>query len=231
MAGRCPKCRLRTAEVAAEVLELAHRIAPIGNPNAVSDAGVGAQLVQRLSARRASSTFASTCPTCRRTYAAARDCRGRTSSGLERQATEVGAAALAIVNGRMHAFVSAKILDGKMVASHLWRELSARVQALARCRRSAAAPGDRALRRRAGRPRSMPPALRGRRTAWASSRWRWCRRTACSSPTCRRASAPSIATPSISGIVVAQPLPAHLDTPAVLELIDPAEGRRRRRPR
>jgi formiminotetrahydrofolate cyclodeaminase len=35
---------LRTAQVAAEVLALAQRIAPIGNPNASSDAGVAAQL-------------------------------------------------------------------------------------------------------------------------------------------------------------------------------------------
>jgi formiminotetrahydrofolate cyclodeaminase len=35
---------LRTAQVAAEVLDMAQRIAPIGNPNAVSDAGVAAQL-------------------------------------------------------------------------------------------------------------------------------------------------------------------------------------------
>lgn len=35
---------LRTATVAAEVLDLAQRIAPISNPNAVSDAGVAAQL-------------------------------------------------------------------------------------------------------------------------------------------------------------------------------------------
>ena len=35
---------LRTAEVAAEVLELAQTVAPIGNRNAVSDAGVAAQL-------------------------------------------------------------------------------------------------------------------------------------------------------------------------------------------
>ena len=40
-AARVP---LRTAVVAAEVLELARRIAPIGNRNAVSDAGVAAQL-------------------------------------------------------------------------------------------------------------------------------------------------------------------------------------------
>jgi formiminotetrahydrofolate cyclodeaminase len=40
-AARVP---LRTAEVAAEVLGLAHAIAPIGNRNAVSDAGVAAQL-------------------------------------------------------------------------------------------------------------------------------------------------------------------------------------------
>lgn len=35
---------LRTAQVSAEVLDLAERIAPISNPNAVSDAGVAAQL-------------------------------------------------------------------------------------------------------------------------------------------------------------------------------------------
>ena len=35
---------LATAEAAAEVLRLAERIAPIGNPNAVSDAGVAAEL-------------------------------------------------------------------------------------------------------------------------------------------------------------------------------------------
>jgi formiminotetrahydrofolate cyclodeaminase len=35
---------LRTAQVAAEVLDMAQRIAPIGNPNAVSDVGVAAQL-------------------------------------------------------------------------------------------------------------------------------------------------------------------------------------------
>ncbi len=40
-AARVP---LRTAEVAAEVLELAYTIAPIGNRNAASDAGVAAQL-------------------------------------------------------------------------------------------------------------------------------------------------------------------------------------------
>lgn len=40
-AARVP---LRTATVAAEVLDLAQRIAPIGNPHAVSDAGVAAQL-------------------------------------------------------------------------------------------------------------------------------------------------------------------------------------------
>jgi formiminotetrahydrofolate cyclodeaminase len=40
-AARVP---LQTATVAAEVLDLAQRIAPIGNRNAVSDAGVAAQL-------------------------------------------------------------------------------------------------------------------------------------------------------------------------------------------
>jgi glutamate formiminotransferase/formiminotetrahydrofolate cyclodeaminase len=35
---------LRTAEVASDVLSLAERVAPIGNPHAASDAGVAAQL-------------------------------------------------------------------------------------------------------------------------------------------------------------------------------------------
>ena len=43
---------LRAAVVASEVLDLAERIAPIGNRNAASDAGVAAQLAARRPARR-----------------------------------------------------------------------------------------------------------------------------------------------------------------------------------
>ncbi len=39
-----PRSRCGPPRWLLEVLDLAHRIAPIGNPNAVSDAGVGAQL-------------------------------------------------------------------------------------------------------------------------------------------------------------------------------------------
>ena len=42
---RSTEAPLRTARVAREALELARRIAPIGNRNAVSDAGVAAQLL------------------------------------------------------------------------------------------------------------------------------------------------------------------------------------------
>ena len=90
---------LRTAEVAAEVLELAHRIAPIGNPNAVSDAGVGAQLASAsvrgaiLNGRINLPYLPADAP---RHHAAASD-----ADRLERQAAEVEAATLAIVNGRI----------------------------------------------------------------------------------------------------------------------------------
>ena len=90
---------LRTAEVAAEVLELAHRIAPIGNPNAVSDAGVGAQL-SSASVRGAILNVRINLP-----YLPAdsplRDTAAADVERLERRATEVEAATLAIVNGRI----------------------------------------------------------------------------------------------------------------------------------
>jgi formiminotetrahydrofolate cyclodeaminase len=90
---------LRTAEVAAEVLELAHRIAPIGNPNAVSDAGVGAQLAG-ASVRGAILNVRINLP-----YLPAdaplRGTAAADAERMERQATDVEAATLAIVNGRI----------------------------------------------------------------------------------------------------------------------------------
>lgn len=90
---------LRTAEMAAEVLDLAHRIAPIGNPNAVSDAGVGAQLASAsirgaiLNVRINLPHLPADAPL--RTTAAA------AANRLERQASDVEAATLTIVNGRI----------------------------------------------------------------------------------------------------------------------------------
>lgn len=90
---------LRTAEVAAEVLDLAQRIAPIGNPNAVSDAGVGAQLAS-ASVRGAILNVRINLP-----YLPAdaplRDTAGADADRLERRAAEVESATLAIVNGRI----------------------------------------------------------------------------------------------------------------------------------
>ena len=90
---------LRTAEVAAEALELAQRIAPIGNPNAVSDAGVAAQLAG-ASVRGAVLKIRINLP-----YLPAgsplRDTAAADADRLERQATDVEAATLAIVNRRI----------------------------------------------------------------------------------------------------------------------------------
>jgi len=90
---------LRTAEVAVEVLELAHQVAPIGNPNAVSDAGVGAQLAS-ASVRGAILNVRINLP-----YLPAesplRETAAADADRLERQAANVEAATLAIVNGRI----------------------------------------------------------------------------------------------------------------------------------
>lgn len=90
---------LRTAETAAEVLQLAHTIAPIGNPNAVSDAGVGAQLAG-AAVRGAVLNVRINLP-----YLPAdaplRDTAAADADRLERQATDVEAATLAMVNGRI----------------------------------------------------------------------------------------------------------------------------------
>jgi glutamate formiminotransferase/formiminotetrahydrofolate cyclodeaminase len=90
---------LRTAEVAAEVLDLAHRIAPIGNPNAVSDAGVGAQLAS-AAVRGAVLNVRINLP-----YLPAgaplRETAAADATRLERYAADVEEATLAIVNGRI----------------------------------------------------------------------------------------------------------------------------------
>lgn len=90
---------LRTAEVAVEVLDLAHRIAPIGNPNAVSDAGVGGQLASAavhgaILNVRINLPYLPADSALRGTAAVEAD-------RLERRAAKVEADTLAIVNGRI----------------------------------------------------------------------------------------------------------------------------------
>jgi methylenetetrahydrofolate dehydrogenase (NADP+)/methenyltetrahydrofolate cyclohydrolase len=118
--------------------------------------------------------------------------------------------------------VTARLLDGRAVAARLWRDLSERGEALA-------AETD-------ARPRlaiirfteAGPPAV------YASSLSRAARSVGVEpidvmppegvalSDLAARIGALN-RDPSISGIVVAQPVPAHLDAAAVLALIDPAK--------
>ena len=118
--------------------------------------------------------------------------------------------------------MSAKLLDGRAVASRLWRELSERVSALE------AAGLD--------QPRLAVIRLdeRGPSAVYAASLSRAARSVGIEpievlppagvqlSDLAARIGALN-RDPSISGIVVAQPLPAHLDAPSVLSLIDPAK--------
>lgn len=90
---------LRTAQVAAEVLELARAIAPIGNANAVSDAGVAAQLAGAairgaLLNVRINLPYLPAGEPLRVTAATA-------ATELERMAIEVERAALDVVAGRI----------------------------------------------------------------------------------------------------------------------------------
>jgi methylenetetrahydrofolate dehydrogenase (NADP+)/methenyltetrahydrofolate cyclohydrolase len=118
--------------------------------------------------------------------------------------------------------VSARILDGRAVASRMWRELSGRVQAL-----------DEAT---GTRPRLAVVRFdeRGPSAVYAASLARAARSVGIEpievvppggvqlSDLAARIGALN-RDPEISGIVVAQPMPGHLDAPAVLELIDPAK--------
>ena len=118
--------------------------------------------------------------------------------------------------------MSAKILDGKVVASRLWRELSARVEALD------AASG--------ARPRLAVVRFdaRGPSAVYAASLARASRSIGIEpievvppdgvqlSDLAARIGALN-RDPDIAGIVVAQPMPSHLDAPDVLELIEPAK--------
>jgi methylenetetrahydrofolate dehydrogenase (NADP+)/methenyltetrahydrofolate cyclohydrolase len=118
--------------------------------------------------------------------------------------------------------VSAKILDGRVVASHMWRELSVRLQAVA----EAGAPQPRLAVVRFDE--------RGPSAVYAASLARAARSVGIEpievvppegvqlSDLAARIGALN-RDPDVAGIVVAQPMPAHLDAPAVLELIDPAK--------
>jgi methylenetetrahydrofolate dehydrogenase (NADP+)/methenyltetrahydrofolate cyclohydrolase len=118
--------------------------------------------------------------------------------------------------------VSARLLDGRAVASRLWRELSERVATLEQSSDI--------------RPRLAVIRLdqRGPSAVYAASLGRAAHSVGIEpvevvppegvqlSDLAARIGALN-RDPSISGIVVAQPLPAHLDTPTVLGLIDPAK--------
>jgi methylenetetrahydrofolate dehydrogenase (NADP+)/methenyltetrahydrofolate cyclohydrolase len=118
--------------------------------------------------------------------------------------------------------VSARLLDGRSVASRLWRDLSDRVAALEQTNEV--------------RPRLAVVRLdeRGPSAVYAASLGRAARSVGIEpvevvppagvqlSDLAARIGALN-RDPSITGIVIAQPLPAHLDTPTVLGLIDPAK--------
>jgi methylenetetrahydrofolate dehydrogenase (NADP+) / methenyltetrahydrofolate cyclohydrolase len=118
--------------------------------------------------------------------------------------------------------VSARLLDGRAVASRLWRELTDRVATLEQSSDI--------------RPRLAVIRLdqRGPSAVYAASLGRAARSVGIEpvevvppegvqlSDLAARIGALN-RDPSISGIVVAQPLPAHLDTSTVLGLIDPAK--------
>jgi methylenetetrahydrofolate dehydrogenase (NADP+) / methenyltetrahydrofolate cyclohydrolase len=118
--------------------------------------------------------------------------------------------------------VSTRLLDGRAVASRLWRDLSQRVAALEAAGQS-------------------PPRLavvrfdeRGPSAVYAASLSRAARSVGIEpmevvppegvqlSDLTARIGALN-RDPSITGIVIAQPMPAHLDAPTVLSLIDPAK--------
>lgn len=90
---------MRIARIAAQTLRLAERIAPIGNPNAVSDAGVAAQLAS-TGVRGASLNVRINLP-----YLAAgealRDEAPAELARLEDEATDLERRALDIVQGRI----------------------------------------------------------------------------------------------------------------------------------
>jgi methylenetetrahydrofolate dehydrogenase (NADP+)/methenyltetrahydrofolate cyclohydrolase len=118
--------------------------------------------------------------------------------------------------------VSAKLLDGRVVASRLWRELSDRVTTLTA--RSATQPRLAIVRFEE----------RGPSAVYATSLARAARSVGIEpveivppegvqlSDLAARIGALN-RDPAVSGIVLAQPMPAHLDAAAIVSLIDPAK--------
>jgi len=116
--------------------------------------------------------------------------------------------------------VSARLLDGRTVASRLWRDLSDRIADLHE--RTGATPRLAIVRLDA----------RGPSAVYAASVWRAARSVGVDafeiappegvvlSDLAARIGALN-RDPSIAGIVVAQPIPSHLDANAVVALIDP----------
>jgi methylenetetrahydrofolate dehydrogenase (NADP+)/methenyltetrahydrofolate cyclohydrolase len=118
--------------------------------------------------------------------------------------------------------VTAKILDGRTVASRLWRDLSDRIADLHE--RTGATPRLAIVRLDA----------RGPSAVYAASVWRAARSVGVDAFEIAPPEGVALSDlaarigalnrdPSIAGIVVAQPVPSHLDAAAVVELIDPAK--------
>jgi methylenetetrahydrofolate dehydrogenase (NADP+)/methenyltetrahydrofolate cyclohydrolase len=118
--------------------------------------------------------------------------------------------------------VTAKILDGRTVASRLWRDLSDRIADLHE--RTGATPRLAIVRLDA----------RGPSAVYAASVWRAARSVGVDAFEIAPPEGVALSDlaarigalnrdPSIAGIVIAQPVPSHLDAAAVVELIDPAK--------
>ena len=116
--------------------------------------------------------------------------------------------------------MSGRILDGRAVASRLWRDLSDRIADLHE--RTGATPRLAIIRFDA----------RGPSAVYANSVWRAARSVGVEAIEIEPPEGVSLSDlaarigalnrdPSVAGIVVAQPVPAHLDANAVVALIDP----------
>jgi methylenetetrahydrofolate dehydrogenase (NADP+)/methenyltetrahydrofolate cyclohydrolase len=118
--------------------------------------------------------------------------------------------------------MTARLIDGRAVASRMWRELSARVEALV------AASG------RAPRLAILRFDDHGPSALYAASLARAAKSVGVEPLTVEPPEGISLSDlaariaalnrdPSVAGIVIAQPLPSHLELAAVVELIDPAK--------
>lgn len=118
--------------------------------------------------------------------------------------------------------MSGRILDGRAVASRLWRDMSDRIADLHE--RTGATPRLAIIRFDA----------RGPSAVYANSVWRAARSVGVEAIEIDPPEGVALSDlearigalnrdPSVAGIVVAQPVPAHLDVNAVVSLIDPAK--------